>query len=103
MAGAGDWPSAAPSSPHTAAACPPPTPTAAGPCSSSTCPPRRPTPSPPPDPHPSTTRNAARKKRGVMHPRLLWDDIAAAASAVLGDHGAAAPFAVELIVQDVPG
>ena len=38
-----------------------------------------------------------------MHPGLLWDDIIAAAVAVLDERGFAAPFHYTLQVQDVPG
>src|SRR5437660_1181414 len=39
----------------------------------------------------------------VMHPRLLWEDIGAAAAAILGGAGTQAPFRFALSVQDVPG
>jgi hypothetical protein len=39
----------------------------------------------------------------TMHPRLLWDEISAAAVAVLGSTDKQAPYPVELAVQDIPG
>jgi hypothetical protein len=39
----------------------------------------------------------------MMHPRLLWADIGAAALAVLDDAGAQAPFPFQLAIRDVPG
>lgn len=38
----------------------------------------------------------------VMHPRLLWDDIGAAAAAILGARGRP-PYLIEIAVRDVPG
>ena len=38
-----------------------------------------------------------------MHPRLLWDDIAAAAVAVFEDQGFASPFPFAMEVEQVPG
>ena len=39
----------------------------------------------------------------VMHPCLLWDDITAAAVAVMSDTGADAPFPLDVSVENVPG
>lgn len=39
----------------------------------------------------------------LMHPSLLWEDIVAAAVAVLGETGTQAPFPFALTVQDIPG
>ena len=38
-----------------------------------------------------------------MHPCLLWDDIIAAAVAVLDERGFSAPFRFSMDVQDLPG
>lgn len=38
----------------------------------------------------------------AMHPRLLWDDLAAAAAATLAGADTRGPFPFELTVQDVP-
>lgn len=39
----------------------------------------------------------------TLHPRLLWEDIIAAATAVFEDHGAASPFSFTLEIRNVPG
>ncbi len=39
----------------------------------------------------------------IMHPRLLWQDISAAAVAVLSGVQTESPFRLELAVRDVPG
>src|SRR5438477_27982 len=38
-----------------------------------------------------------------MHPRLLWDDIGAAAAVILSATGAPPPYAFDLAVHDLPG
>ncbi|GEM_PF-1968897 len=39
----------------------------------------------------------------TMHPRLLWEEIIAAAAAVLGGDGKQPPFSFDLAVQGAPG
>jgi hypothetical protein len=38
----------------------------------------------------------------IMHPRLLWEDIVAAAVVILNHTGVQAPFPVELTVEELP-